>query len=321
MKIRDFLSFIAFGVMTLFAIADIGSFGIRIGPPDHRTNVSMTVSDVNSLVVGSNVLLRGVPVGKVSKIDSSVAEATVDFYIDGRYQVPVDSDVRLDNLSALGESYIGLVPRRQGGPMLQDGQRIATESVKQPASISELATSVVRVLDQLDPGQLERIVGEADTALPPPNSVLPNITHASNLLRNAAADTRGRGRELLDNFQTLLQNSQWLGPTLADITPSIRQLGPLIQALFGANKAFLTGTKPANPEALQKFKKFLDERLLKFLDVSAGDIQVLGEAISPQIKGIGGALMNFDTGQILANMLASLPEDGAVTLHVSIPEN
>ena len=61
-----------------------------------------------------------------------------------QFHVPVDSDVRLENLSALGESYLELVPRNEGGPMLRDGERIATESVIQPASISELATSVVR---------------------------------------------------------------------------------------------------------------------------------------------------------------------------------
>ncbi len=73
-------------------------------------------SDINNIVVDSNVLLRGVPVGKVTRIDTSVATATIHFYIDGQYQVPVDSDVRLDNLSALGESYIELEPRSSGGP-------------------------------------------------------------------------------------------------------------------------------------------------------------------------------------------------------------
>jgi hypothetical protein len=45
----------------------------------------------------------------------------------------------------------------------------------------------------------------------------------------------------------------------------------------------------------------------------------LGEALLPKLKGIAGALMNFDTGQILSNFLASVPPDGAITLHVTIP--
>ena len=72
MKVRDLLSLIAFGMIIAFAVGYIASLGVRIGPPSHRTNVSMKVADVNGLVVDSNVLLRGVPVGKVTKIASSV---------------------------------------------------------------------------------------------------------------------------------------------------------------------------------------------------------------------------------------------------------
>jgi phospholipid/cholesterol/gamma-HCH transport system substrate-binding protein len=55
------------------------------------------------------------------------------------------------------------------------------------------------------------------------------------------------------------------------------------------------------------------------LDNNGGDLKELGEAFLPQLKKIAGALLNFDPSQILANILATVPEDGAVTLHVAIP--
>ena len=116
--------------------------------------------------------------------------------------------------------------------MLRDGQHIATKSVIQPPSISELATSVVRVLNQLDPGALERIINEADTALPDANSVLPNLSRTSSLLRNTAVDMHGHGRALLDNFQTLLRNAAWVGPVLADTAPPIRLIGQDAQIIW-----------------------------------------------------------------------------------------
>lgn len=317
MRTRDVVTFIAFGLMIAVAVGYIGSLGVRIGPPSHRTNLSMQVADVNSLVVDSNVLLRGVPVGKVTNIRSSLSAATVDFYIDGSYQVPVDSEVRLENLSALGESYIGLVPLSRGGPMLHDGQRIATERVIQPASISELATSVVRVLNQADPSALKRVVNEVDTALPNANSVLPNLSRASMLLRNVAADMHGRGRDLLDNFQTLLQNAGWLGPLLADLTPVLPPVGMYTGNIF-ADLTLFTGID--GHVQIRLINRYLD-RIQRFLDANGGDLKVLGEAMLPHLKGIAGSLMNFDTGQILSNLLATVPEDGAVTLHVTIPRN
>jgi phospholipid/cholesterol/gamma-HCH transport system substrate-binding protein len=315
MKIRDVATFVAFGLMIATAVGYIGALGVRVSPPSHRTRVSMAVADINSLNVDSKVLLRGVPVGTVTDITSSVEGATIGFYIDGRFQVPVDTDVRLENLSALGETYIGLVPKTASGPMLQDGQHIATQRVIAPASISELAVSAMRVLNQADPDALKRIVDEADTALPDPNSVLPNLSRTSVLIRNVVTDMRGRGSVLLDNFQTLLRNAGWLGPLLADIGPGIDTIGTGAGGLFAG---WVTAEAGGSPQIDMQFNRLFD-RLLKFLDDSGADFRVLGEALKPQLKGIAGALMNFDTGQILAHVLETVPADGAITLHVTIP--
>ncbi len=315
MRTRDAVTFIAFGLMIAVSVGYIASLGVRVRPPSNRTNVSMEVADTNSLVVGSNILLRGVPVGKVSKIDGSIHAATIDFYVDNRYQVPVDTEVRLENLSALGESYIGLFPQRDDGPMLHDGQRIAAQRVIQPPSISELATSVVRVLNQADPDALKRVADEVDTALPNPNSVLPNLSRASTLLRNVAADMHGRGRDLLDNFQTLLQNAGWLGPLLADVTPVLSPIGGHVNNLVGAVRVFIDF---GFPPTVWNLNRYLD-RIQKLLDDNGADLKVLGEAVLPKLKGIAGSLMNFDTGQILSNFLASVPADGTITLHTTIP--
>jgi phospholipid/cholesterol/gamma-HCH transport system substrate-binding protein len=262
------------------------------------------VSDINGLVVDSNVLLRGVPVGKVTGIETSLQNATVHFYIDKQYPIPVDSDVRLENLSALGESYIGLVPRTSGGPMFHDGQQVATENVTQPASISELATNVVRVLNQMDPGQLTRLVNETDQALPPEDAVLPNLTRASTLLRDTVNGMQGRGSETL------------VGPTLAQLTPTLLKFGPVLDRIFRVNFNIVTDT--GAPESIRNFGRLV-ARIQKFMDNRAPDLKVIAQALMPNIQAISGALMNFDTGQILSNMLDAVPEDGTITLHVATP--
>lgn len=312
MKVRDVVSFLAFAAIVVFVLGYFQTLGLRLNPPSERTNLSMEVPDINGLVPGSNVLLRGVPVGKVSNTGATVRAAAVDFWIDGQYGIPLDSEVRIDNLSALGESYIALVPRTDNGPMLRDGQRIATEAITQPPSISELANSVVRVLNQLDSGALHRIITELDTALPDPTAVLPNLSRTSMLLRNTAADMQGRGRVLLDNFQAVLQNAEWVGPVLNGLTPSLVQTFIWSQDLFKAIPAQLHRGEPENIFNLNK----LFARLQSFLDISGGDLKVLGEALQPKLNVIAATLMNFDTGQILDNMLAAVPPDGTITLRV-----
>jgi phospholipid/cholesterol/gamma-HCH transport system substrate-binding protein len=314
---KNILSFAAFAVIIAIAVVYIGSFGLRIGPPAHRINLSMAVPDVKGLVVGSSVLLRGAAIGQVTAVSSSLSDATIDFYIEGDQRIPVNSDVRLDNLSALGEAVIGFIPRTSDGPMLTDGQRIATESITVPPSISQLATSVVRVLNQMDPDQLKRILGEADAALPSPDQVLPNLSRASMLTRNMVVSMNGRGQEVLDNFQTLLRNAGWVGPALADIGPPLRASG---EGVSGTWNGMMNTIGWNNPTNMLLFQKFLD-RIQNFLDTRGPDLKVTAQALLPQFQGIGGALMNFDTAQMLSNALSDIPEEGAITLHVAIPDH
>ncbi|MCP3810887.1 MlaD family protein, partial [Mycobacteriaceae bacterium Msp059] len=116
MILRATAVFVSFAVMIGAFLAYVANLGIRVAPPDNRTNLAMDVTDVNNLVAGSNVLMRGVPVGKVDRIDTSISNATVHFYIDNKFSVPGDSLVRLENLSALGESYLELEPQKTGVP-------------------------------------------------------------------------------------------------------------------------------------------------------------------------------------------------------------
>ncbi|KUH85963.1 MULTISPECIES: MlaD family protein [unclassified Mycobacterium] len=312
MRIRDVISFAVFGAIIVLVLGYFATLGIRVKPPPDRINLSMEAADLNGLVVGSNVLLRGVPVGKVTATGATVQAATVEFYVQDRYRIPVGSEVRLENLSALGESYISLLPHSEEGPILQDGQSIATEQVTQPASISELANSVVRVLNQLNPEELERILGELDAALPDPAVTLPNISRASILLRNTAADMRGRGRVLLENFQSLLRNAEWVGPVLFELDPIIRDLGLSIQDLYRHIPGMMHRGEPEN---VMNFYHFL-QRVQKFLDDRGPDLKVFGDALQPKLNLIAGALMNLDTGQLLDNMLATVPPDGTITLRV-----
>jgi phospholipid/cholesterol/gamma-HCH transport system substrate-binding protein len=310
----SFATFCAFLAIIAVFLGWIASLGVRVSPPPNRTVLSVDVADINNITVDANVLLRGVPVGRVTSIDTSVGNATIQFYVDGQCRIPVDSDVRLENLSALGESYIEVEPRNEGGPIFQNGQRIPR--ARQPSSISELGASVTRVLNQLDPHQLKEVVGEADAGLPDPGRVLPNLARASLLLRNTTADFKGKGRELLDNFQVLLRNAGFVGPQLAAMEPSVRDLGPVFHVAW--NHVMLASFYAGAADTFQLSK--LITRIQKLLDDRGTDLRVLGEATSENLKLIANGLKNFDSSQILSNMLATIPEDGAIELHVPIPQ-
>ena len=311
-KTRDVASYVVLAAIVAVVLTYFATLGLRVYPPPDRTNLSMDVPDVNGIVVDSNVLLRGAPVGKVTGTRTSTGAATIDFYVDGRYHVPVDTEVRLENLSALGESYVELMPRSDDGQMLRNDQRISAESVVQPPSISELATSVVRVLNQLDPDALKRIISESNIALPDPNEVLPNLSRASSQFNNMLNGLNGQGRALLSNFQALLVNAEWVNPDLTSITPELQLTGQRWQDFFKHLPILFARNNPENISNLNN----LVSRIQGLLDDRGGDLKVLGEAFQPKLNEIAGVLMNFDSGQILDHFLQQVPAEGAITLRV-----
>ena len=116
----------------------------------------------------------------------------------------------------------------------------------------------------------------------------------------------------------LLQNADWVGPALAEAAPSIRNLGEPARDLWnkavdivlrdyaGAGSAYILG------RFVRRVQQFLDDR--------GPEIRVLTEPLMANIKAIAAAVQTIDTGQVLANLLDAVPEDGAIELHVRIPE-
>lgn len=315
---KSVITFASLIAMMAAFIGYVASLGIRVAPPTDRINLSMDVADINSLVVDANVLLRGVPVGKVTAIEPTISNPTVHFYIDGKYEIPADTAIRLENLSALGETYIEFEPRGSGAPLLQDGQHIASASVEQPSSIPELAVSVVRVMNQLDPDQLHRVIAEMDVGLPDPFTVLPNLQRASLLARNSVSDMNGRGQELLRNAQALLQNAEFVGPALAGVTPAVHELGPTVKTTWDTVTNLTL--RVDMPGIVYIFGRLL-KRIQKLLDDRAPDIRMLTEPLTANVQAIAAALTTIDSSQVLTNLLASVPENGAIDLHVGVPHH
>lgn len=317
--VRAGAAFAAFATMIVAFLFYVANLGVRIAPPENRTNLTMDVADVNNLVVGSSVLLHGVPVGKVDRIDASVSNATIHFYVEDQYQVPEDSVVRLENLSALGEAYVELAPQESGGPVFVDGQRIAAESIEAPKSISELGATVVRTLRQLDPGELQNVVDQADAALPDPYVVLPNLERAGQVLHNTTTRLDGQGKRALDNLQSLLENAGFVGPAIAQAGPNFGATGPMIADMWTHGGIAFT-LRNDMPGAVYVFGRFL-QRIQQLLDDRGADLRVLMEPLTSNVYGVASALSNVDSSRVLDNLLAATPPDGDIELHVTMPPN
>ena len=96
----------------------------------------------------------------------------------------------------------------------------------------------------------------------------------------------------------------------------MKAIGPPIKATWNNGTEIMLRTEA--PGSVYIFGKFL-QRIQTLLDDRGSDIRVLTEPLTPNVQAIASALGNIDSSQILSNLLAAVPPDGAINLHVSLP--
>lgn len=312
MNIRTALSFIAMLVISAGALAYMIAVGLPINF-HHERNASMVVDDTNGLVVGSRVLLRGTEIGAVTAITPDAEGVHVDWKYNGELQIPVDSNFRVDNLSALGETYIAVLPDGTFAPYLVDYAQIDSSRVHVPSTINDLSKQFTRLLNQLDTERIQSLLGELEVGLPSGSETIDTIERASALTAAMLDDTSGSLSSVLTNAQTMLSDSSFIPPGLAGTAEHIGPFGVGFNKTMSA-AVYLTVLSPL-PDSLVFGTGPLLANLQAFLDRSGADIEILAVDALPGAQAGAQALRTVNIGALLDQALAAAA-DGAITLQV-----
>ena len=86
-----------------------------------RINLVAYFDNSNGLFAGDDIRIRGVPVGKVVKIEPQPLRAKISFWLDGRHKVPANAKAAILSPQLVTGRAIQLTPPYSGGPSMQDG--------------------------------------------------------------------------------------------------------------------------------------------------------------------------------------------------------
>lgn len=326
---RTMLSIVALIALVVVALTYLGSVGLSVTDNRNVRNASMSIPETNGLVVGSRVLFRGVAIGKITGIEPSVSGVEVKWNYKKNYQIPVNSSYRVDNLSALGETYIGITPRDDDASTMKDGAVLTASSVTVPTTIDELAARFTRLLEQVNAKRVRGIIDEINTGLVEDQQVLTNIANASALLESTIMATRGSLTDLLDRFQPLLQRGSEVSPSLAASGDPVARFADGL-ALFlteGGKKAgsgspdgkdgFIVATHA--PDSLNNQAKPLLEHVQTFLDRASPDLKILGDAALPAVSAAAEKLRTVDLSNLMKTALATAGDGNGLVVKVGGP--
>jgi phospholipid/cholesterol/gamma-HCH transport system substrate-binding protein len=178
-----------------------------------RTVVVAYFDNSNGVFAGDDVRIRGVPVGKVLKIEPQPLRSKISFWFARKYKVPVNAKAAILSPQLVTGRAIQLTPPYTAGPTMGDGAVIPQDRTAVPVEWDDLRAQLQRLTQLLKPTQ-------------------PGGVSTLGAVVNTAADNlRGQGATIRDTIIKLSQAVSALGDHSNDIFTTLRNLSTLVTAL------------------------------------------------------------------------------------------
>lgn len=295
------------------------TFGVvRVDWFDNYTTATMVLTNSGSLGPHSPVLLSGVKVGEVTSVDNTADGVAVEFRVDDKFDIPLDSSVTIENLSALGEPYVQFTAHGVAGPYLENGQRVATRTIAMPLSIPDVARTVTELLNQLDPEAIGSLIETFYQGTAGTENVVPQLARATDLLAATILSRTPELRSAMIDLQTIAADMSWAGPAMAESGPLFGQFGQRAEAAADAIGRFVNkGTIPDDYTTGTGLAPFVNT-VSAYLDRVGPDLAQLVPVLQPLATVAGSAFRQIDLSSLIAQALEAIGDDGAIHLQIHV---
>ncbi|WP_019201576.1 MlaD family protein [Tsukamurella sp. 1534] len=303
-------------VLTLGVSALVfGYMGVR--PGTKYTTVTMQLPQSAQLVTGSSVLMRGVRIGEVERVDAETRGVAVRIKYPDTNKVPVTSAVTIEQLTALGEPYVEFAPDGTDGPFLADGAVLDAKRVSVPTSIPDIFRSLSAMSRIAEAGPLADLVKTMWQATTGTDAAMPRLTEAGNLLTTTLVSRMPQIRTMFTQTQVYSADMGWMGSAIGDFGPAfrgtidaIRPAVDKVQDVVGELDLPRPFTENLHPFA-QRLDPYLRELMPKIAEIMGPSLAIL--------KAVDNTLPIIDLSAFLSSALAMVGPDGTPRLAVTIP--
>ncbi|KBZ61218.1 virulence factor Mce family protein [Mycobacterium marseillense] len=182
-----------------------------------RTTVIGYFTNSTGLYNGDNVVVLGVPVGKIEKIEPQPDHVRITFWFNDKYKVPADVKAAILSPSLVTPRSIQLTPAYTGGPALADHAVIPQQRTAVPVEYDDFRQ------------QLEKLTQVLQPTAPGGTSTL------GEFINTAADNLRGQGPDIRNTVIELSQAISALGDHSSDLFSTVKNLSVLVSALHDSS--------------------------------------------------------------------------------------
>lgn len=201
------LQVLAFVVIALAAVAFVGAnyAGLDRLLGGGTYVVRLQLDEGGGIFTNSEVTYRGVAVGRVGELrltdDGMEADLLID---DAAPPIPIDAEAVVANRSAIGEQYVDLQPRDEGGPYLADGDVIHKDATAVPMPVTDLLGNLSDFSESVPTDSLRVVVDELYTAMNNTGPDLQLLLDSTMSFTDTAAQHLPQTTMLIDDGATVL---------------------------------------------------------------------------------------------------------------------
>jgi phospholipid/cholesterol/gamma-HCH transport system substrate-binding protein len=172
-----------------------------------RYTVKMELPQSGGLYETGNVTYRGTEVGRVQSVHLTNAGVEAVLSLKSGIHIPRDLKAQVHSQSAVGESYVELLPRNGTSPPLKDGDVIPLTDTSVPPDINNLLSAANTALHAIPHDNLKTVIDESYTAVGGLGPELSRIVKGGSNLSIDARKNLDPLVALIDNWQPVA-NSQ-----------------------------------------------------------------------------------------------------------------
>lgn len=236
----------------------------------------------NGIFTGDDVLILGVPVGTIEKIEPEPLRAKITFDVDDTYKVPADAKALIISPTLVTARAIQLTPVYTGGPTMADDAVIPQQRTAVPMEFDDLRQQLEKLTQTLQPNQ------------PGGQSTL------GEFVNTAADNLRGQGANIRETLIKVSQVFSALGDHSNDVFGTVKNLATLVSALqsstdlmrqLNQNLATVTSLLADDPGAIGNAVKNLNTAVSDVQSFIAENREPLGTA-SDKLTSISKALVD-----------------------------
>jgi phospholipid/cholesterol/gamma-HCH transport system substrate-binding protein len=234
--------------------------------------VTLELPDTGGLYRFSNVTYRGVQIGRVTEVHLSPAGVKATLSLDTSPKIPSDLQARVRSVSAVGEQYVDLWPRRSSGPYLDDGSVIPLRDTSIPQAVGPMLDQVSSLIESIPKDKLSNLLDEVFKGVNGAGYDMGSLLDSASTVARDARGVADRTSHLTDDAVPLLDSQ---AQTADSIRTWARSLAGITQQVVTDDSDLRTVLK-AGPGALDETSRLL-EQVKPTLPVLLANLTTIGQ--------------------------------------------